>query len=294
MGEVQDTGAHQGDRPVGGDIGKSDREGRDGRVDLEPDDDRRHPEDLERLGEWLGGVRRSRHLVRSQVAGQAVRGVARAPRQRAAGARRRAVAERVDPGGRSPGLRRSVSCRLELQPSGPEPPRPHRGRRVRVGGRRPPPTGQARREGFGWLELVLEPHDRRLVVPPVVHAVEVAIEEARDLVQLVEMGTGRCRVWPRMDPVPDQRVRWRRAAGLHPEYRIDVTVVPAADIEDRGLDRARSRVRVSPAASTARRSGAEARRTATAAWPRAGHATPPATDPPGTRHRAAWRSSPPG
>ena len=62
------------------------------------------------------------------------------------------------------------------------------------------------------------------------------IEEADDLVELVEVRPRRRLVGPRVDPVADDRVRRCRAAGLHPERRIDVGVVPAADVEDRNAD----------------------------------------------------------
>ncbi len=104
-------------------------------------------------------------------------------------------------------------------------------------GGRPPAARQGCRERLRFRVLVLEPHDRRFVVPAVVDAVEMPIEEPGDLVQLIEIRPGRRRVGPRVHPVSDQRVRGRRAEGLHPESRVDVRIMPPADVEDRRLDR---------------------------------------------------------
>ena len=81
VGQVEDAGAHESHGPVGGDIAEPDRQRRDGGVDLEVHDDFGDAEDLERLGEGLGGVGRARILVPAQVACQAVGCPAGAPRQ---------------------------------------------------------------------------------------------------------------------------------------------------------------------------------------------------------------------
>ena len=65
----------------------------------------------------------------------------------------------------------------------------------------------------------------------------MTVEEARDLVELVEIRARLRVVRPGVVPWPDDGVRRRRAALLHPERGIDVRVVPAADVEDRRLDR---------------------------------------------------------
>ena len=182
MREVQHPGAHQRRRPIRRHIGQADRQGRHRRIDLDVDDDLRDAQDLERVREGLRRVGRAIGLVGPEVARQAVRRIAGTPRQRAARAGRRAVPEGVDVVVRRPAV---------PQRAGPEQPCHGRRRGVRVGGCSSPPPGERGRERLGCGVLVLEPDDRRLVVPPVIDAVEVAVEEARDLVQLVEVGPRR-------------------------------------------------------------------------------------------------------
>ena len=118
-----------------------------------------------------------------------------------------------------------------------EPPRPHRDRRMRERRRRPPPTRPRLGERLRRRVVALEPDDGRLVIEAVALALEPAIEEPHDLVELVEVRTRVGVVRPAVDPVADERPRRRRARRLHPERRVDVGVAPAADVEDRRLDR---------------------------------------------------------
>ncbi len=98
VGQVEDPGSDLGRRAVRGHIGQPDHRGRDRRRDREMEDDLRHAEDLERRLERLGGVGRAERLVRSEVACQAVRRAAGAPRQGGPRPDRRPVAVSVHPG----------------------------------------------------------------------------------------------------------------------------------------------------------------------------------------------------
>ena len=109
-----------------------------------------HAEDLERGLERLGGVGRAERLVGSEVAGQAVRRAAGAPRQGGARPDRRPVGVAVDAG-----RRRACSAAVAERPADErqrptaEPPLGRLGRRMRIRRRRPPaprpaPPGTAR------------------------------------------------------------------------------------------------------------------------------------------------------
>ena len=136
MGQVQDAGAHLRDRPVGRDVRQADDQRRDGRVDLDVDDDLGHAQDLEWHRQRRRGVRRAGILVAPEVAGQSVRAVAGTPRKRAARPGRRPMAERV------------AAIDRIAERAIPEGPGLGRCRRVRVGRRGPPTPGPRGRE---WL-----------------------------------------------------------------------------------------------------------------------------------------------
>ena len=128
-----------------------------------------HAQDRERLRQRLGRVGRAEGLVGPEVAREAVRAAAGAPRQRGR-------ASRPSAGGgtcRRPARRRGD--RASDEPAGQRQPRPPSSRQERpldVAGmrerrRRPPPTRPRRRERLGLGVVALEPDDRRLVVAAV-------------------------------------------------------------------------------------------------------------------------------
>ena len=108
---------------------------------------------------------------------------------------------------------------------------------MRVGRRRPPAPGPGRRERLGLGVLALEPDDRRLGVGAVRDPLQPAVEEADQLVEVVEVRSRRRHIGEVVDPVADDRSRRGGAGGLHPERRVHVRIHPAADVEDRRLDR---------------------------------------------------------
>ena len=107
---------------------------------------------------------------------------------------------------------------------------------MRVGGRRSPAARPHRGERFRNGVLALEPHDRRFRVGAVRDVLQPTIEEAHELMKVVEVRSRRGDIREVVDPVADDRPRRGGARSLHPEGRIDVRVHPAADVEDRRLD----------------------------------------------------------
>ena len=237
VGEVQDAGRHLRRRPVGCDVGKAHDRGRDRDRHGQVEHDLREAQDRQRLVERRRGEHRSEGLVRAQVPRQAVGRAAGAPRQRAAGARRCPMPVALD----------ERVCRSlirqpprERQRSRGEVPRPRLDRRVgeRLG--RAPATGPGRRERLGRCVVPFEPCQGRIgrrFVAGVAAAPQPAIEEADHLVELVEVRTG-CPLGRQLvDPVADDRPGGRGAQRLHPQRRIDIRVHPAADVQDRDVDR---------------------------------------------------------
>ncbi len=240
MGQVQDAGADLVRRAVRRDVGQADDRRRDRRRDGQVEDDLRHAEDGHRVDQRVRRERRPGALVRPQVAGEAVRRPAGAPRQRRARAGRRPVVVPVDPGRRS-GLVRLLSSRdepaLERQCARGEPPLAAHGGRMRIGGRRAPSPRQLGRERVRRGVVALEPDHRRLGVGAVVDPAQVVVQESDQLMEVVDVRSGWRVARPAVDPVADERPGRGGAQRLHPERRVHVAVHPAADRVDRDLDR---------------------------------------------------------
>ena len=204
----------------------------------EVEDDLRDAEDLERRLERLARCRSGRAPRR--VGG---RGRGRwAVRRRPTTGRR---ASRRSGGGRS-GRRRPalVAPRSADRPptSGSDPPREPPLRVVSVAGcgyavaarQRP---GQHRRERLRLGVLALEPDDRRLVSAPFGIPFSQRSKKRTSSCSSSRFGPGVADDGQIVDPVADDRPRRGGAGSLHPERRVDVRVHPAADVEDRRLDR---------------------------------------------------------
>ncbi len=234
MREVQDPGRDPRGRPVGRHVGKADHGGRDGRVDREVQDRDRLAQDGQRLDEGSAREDRPHRFVRPEVARQAVGDPAGAPGQAPAGADRRSVPIGVHAARHRTPLHEPAG---ECHRSAFEEERPDHRRRMRKGVGRPPPPGPRFGERLRLRVLPLEPDDRRLLVEPVGYIAQPSVEEPDDLVELVEGRPRRRVVGPAVDPVADEGPRRRGASRLHPERRIDIRVAPAADAEDRRVDR---------------------------------------------------------
>ena len=154
--------------------------------------------------------------------------------------------------------------------------------------------GQAAGNGSGGAYSWRKTTNAGSSIDAVVDALQPVVEEADHLVVPVEVRARvRRRPGSEWTQLPISERRGRRAALVHPQGRVDVRVHPAADREDRGLDRVVVRARASPAASTARRAAGGAIRRARSASARGGRATRPSRPGRGTRRRAAARSSRP-
>ena len=257
MGQVQDAGADLRRSPIRSDIREAHDRGRDRRRDREVEHHLRLAEKGDRGVEGIARVGRAEGVVGAEVTGEAVGHPAGAPRQCGAGPPGRLMGVRVD-------ARGDLGARIDQLPrewrrAAVEPPLARHRRRMRECGGRPPAARPRLREWLRFRVVPLEPDHRRLVIKAIALALQPSIEEARDLVELVEVRARVGVVRPAVDPVADKRPRRRRAARLHPERRVDVGVAPAADVEDGRLDgvvvggqRARSPVR-------SRRSGSGAR-----------------------------------
>ena len=137
------------------------------------------------------------------------------------------------------GVRRVVAQLAdERQPARREVEHPVRdpGRRPRVEGQ--PLPGPRDGERLRPDLVVAEQDDGRLVHHAIVDALQPVVEEADQLVVPVEVRARVRVVRERVDPVADERPARRRAALLHSQRGVDVLVHPAADREDRRLDRA--------------------------------------------------------
>ena len=241
MGQVEDPGGDLGGRPVRGDVGQPDHRGRDRRRDREMEDDLRDAEDLERRLERLGGVGRAERLVR--VGG---RGPGRwAVRRRPTTGRR---ACRPSAGGDSGRRRPSPTCLAgppgrasaadERQRPAAEPPLPRLDRRdagmpspPASAPATPPGTAPARRTRARTRRSPARCR-RRSGSPSASGRRSARAHAGRRGSVPASPTIGRS--WTQFPTIVRDGAR---AGGLHPERRIDVRVHPAADVEDRRLDR---------------------------------------------------------
>ena len=230
--------------PVRGHLGQAHHAGRDRHRGPQVQDELRDADDRHVLAQLR---RRERQAARARRAAGRGRGRWAASPRPTTGTRRCRrspgdAAARSDPSRRAPDRgRRSAPARAVAVPRpGPGLRQPqlerHRaGHGERVG--RPPAPRPRLRERFGIGPGPLEPGDGRLVLPAVVDVLEVAIEEAHELVQPVDVRARVGVVRERVDPVADQRpARGVDAPLLHPERGVDVGVAPARDLEHRALD----------------------------------------------------------
>ena len=261
MGQVEDPGTDLGRRPVGATSVSRTTAVATGAETARWRTTSGTPRIATGVVERSRRVGRAERLVGSEVAGQAVGRAAGAPRQGGPRPDRRPVRDsrRRRPRPASAPLGRRAARRA-ARPAARTATRCSRDRRMRVRRRRPPAPGsdagtaparrtraRTRRPPARRRRRSGSPFSQR--------------SKKRDqLVQLVEVRAGRRRCGQPWTQLPTIVRRRGGARGLHPERRVDVRIHPAADVEDRRLDRVVVRARATPAASTGRRAAGGATR----------------------------------